>query len=272
MQFELTFTLGKTKLNQSEAKALLSATSSPTKITIDILNHIDPNLVDSKKLFSLSVEKKNPELASLAARFAIEGIELSKRRRLSTEIKRISDIKPSRAIERASDAIAELNEMNGMKSLGAAMLLASLAKGQERTLRQIAVSIVNELAFKGEVSADSACFRGFMKDGDDNYKPIDKRPGIDRSECFHTSPVYTSLREGLSLLMSWGMIKTTKTTDFGSKSGNEEGNLKLLRRTVYNVELTELGIKASEQWADINKFISHRWSQRVRNRYAYAAA
>jgi len=72
--------------------------------------------------------------------------------------------------------------------------------------------------------------------------------------------------------MEWGMVKTTKSVDFGSKDGRDEGNLKLLRRTVYNVELTELGIKAAEQWADINKFISHRWSQRVRTRYTYAAA
>jgi len=270
MQFE--FTLGQTKLNQDEAKALLAATEGSKTITIDILNHIDPKLVDSKKLFSLSVERKNPQLATLAARFAIEGVEVTKRRRQYSEVQRISDIKPSRQIGQASDAIAELNQMQSMKSLGASMILASLAKGQKRTLRQVAVSTVNELAFKGEVSADSACFRGFMKDGDDNYKPVDKRPGIDRSECFHTSPVYTSLREGLSLLMEWGMVKTTKSVDFGSKDGRDEGNLKLLRRTVYNVELTELGIKAAEQWADINKFISHRWSQRVRTRYTYAAA
>jgi len=270
MQFE--FTLGQTKLNQEEAKALLAATETNPKITIDILKHIDPKLVDSKKLFSLSVEKKNPELASLAARFAIEGIEAPKKRKAGAEVKRISDIVPSRAIAKASDAIAELNQMNGLKSLGAGMILAALSKGQKRTLRQVAVSTVNELAFKGEVSADSACFRGFMKDGDDNYKPIDKRPGVDRNECFHTSPIYTSLREGLTLLMNWGMVKTTKSTDFGSKDGRDEGNLKLLRRTVYNVELTELGIKAAEQWADINNFISHRWSQRVRSRYTYAAA
>ena len=68
------FKLGDTALDNSEAKALLSAAGKEAAIMIDIAEHVDPAMIDAKKLFSISVETKNPTLASLAARFAIEGV------------------------------------------------------------------------------------------------------------------------------------------------------------------------------------------------------
>ena len=54
------FKLGDTALDNSEAKALLSAAGKEAAIMIDIAEHVDPAMIDAKKLFSISVETKNP--------------------------------------------------------------------------------------------------------------------------------------------------------------------------------------------------------------------
>ena len=85
------FKLGDTALDNSEAKALLSAAGKEAAIMIDIAEHVDPAMIDAKKLFSISVETKNPTLASLAARFAIEGVSApGKRQYRRTDAQRIS--------------------------------------------------------------------------------------------------------------------------------------------------------------------------------------
>lgn len=265
------FKLGETTLDSAEASALFSATESNPSIVIDILDHINPEAVDAKKLFSLSVEKKNPTLASLAAKFAIEGITPVKRRRMNEQIQRISDIRPTKQINDPSEAISELIHLDSLKSIGAAMILASLKNRQKKTLRQIALSTVNELAYRGEISADSDCFKGFIKDADGNYRPIAKAPGIKRSQCYHASPMYTALRDGLALLAEWGLVTTDKTIEFGAKDRNSSSSIDLLRRTVYTVELSENGLTVADHWGDLSNFISMRWSQRIRVRPLYVA-
>ena len=267
---KIAFRLGDAKLDAAEAKALMSTAVVEPIIEIDIAKHVDPSMIDARKLFNLSVEKQLPTLATLAARFAIEGVKVKKERRPITN--RIVDIVPTTTVKKPDEAIGELNEGNSLKSLGAAMILHSLSAGQKRTLRQIAVSLVNELAFKGNVSADSACFRGFVRDSEGNFKPLLQEGAIGRSECYHASPVYGALRDGLALLAEMGLVKTSKTTEFGSKDKEVGENAALLRRTVYTAELTESGMEVVDQWADISDFISRRWSQRVRNRKTYAAA
>ena len=267
---KIAFRLGDAKLDAAEAKALMSTAKDEPTIEIDIAKHVDPSMIDAKKLFNLSVEKQLPTLASLAARFAIEGVKVKKERRPITN--RIVDIIPTATTKKPDEVIAELNEGNSLKSLGAAMILYSLSAGQKRTLRQIAVSLINELAFKGNVSADSACFRGFVRDSEGNFKPLLQEGNVDRSECYHASPVYNALRDGLALLAEFGLVKTSKTTEFGSKDKEIGENAALLRRTVYTAELTKAGMEVADQWADISDFISRRWSQRVRSRTSYAAA
>lgn len=264
------FKLGETTLDSAEASALFSATESNPSIVIDILDHINPAAVDAKKLFSLSVEKKNPMLASLAAKFAIEGIAPKKRRPTHEQIQRITDISPLRQIHDPSEAISELIHLDSLKSIGAAMILASLKNRQKKTLRQIAISIVNDLAYKGEISPDSDCFKGFIKDVDGSYRPIAKAPGIKRSQCYHASPMYTSLRDGLTLLAEWGLVTTDKTTEFGAKDRDSSTSIDLLRRTVYMVELSESGLAVADHWGDLSSYISMRWSQRVRMQPLYA--
>lgn len=265
------FKLGETTLDSAEASALFSATESNSSIVIDILDHISLSTVDAKKLFSLSVEKKNPTLASLAAKFAIEGITpTKKRRRTGEQIQRITDIRPVKQINDPSEAISELIYLDNLKSIGAAMILASLKNRQKKTLRQIAISTVNDLAYRGEISADSDCFKGFMKDADNSYRPIAKAPGIKRSQCYHAAPMYTALRDGLALLAEWGLVTTDKTTEFGAKDRDSSTSIDLLRRTVYQVELSEAGEAVANHWGDISNFISMRWSQRVRMQPLYA--
>jgi len=259
------FKLGDTALDNAEASALFSVTESTPSIVIDILDHIKPSKINAEKLFSLSVQKKNPTLAKLAAKFAIEGIEPVKRRRSGEEIQRISDIRPVKEISDPSEAISELISLDSLKSIGAAMILSSLKHKDKKTLREIAVSTINELAYLGTISADSDCFRGFIKDADGSYRPIAKAPGISRSECYHASPVYTALRDGLALLAEWGLVVTDKTTEYGAKDRDNTANVELLRRTVYLIELSESGLAVANHWGDLTSYISMRWSQRVRS-------
>jgi len=41
-------------------------------ITIDLATVLDRDVLDAKKLFNLSIEKQRPELATLAAKLAIQ--------------------------------------------------------------------------------------------------------------------------------------------------------------------------------------------------------
>lgn len=270
---KLLFKVGETSLDNNEADALIKAASDTNEVVIDLADHVDFSRLDASKLFALSVESKNPKLASLAAKVAIEGIPQAKERKKRAPMVRITQIQQDRRVSISSDqAIMELCSQSSLKALGAAMILNALNKSSKMTLRQIAVGTVNELAFRGEVSADSACFRGFAKDPDGNLKPILVKAGESKAEAYHASPMYVSLREGLTQLAEWGMVETHETTEFGSKERNLEGNSNLLRRVVYQVELTEQGKNTAKLWSDVNDFIARRWSMRVRTKAQYAAA
>ena len=267
---KLSFKLGEATLDAGEANALFSAAQANPAITIHILDHINLRDVDAKKLFSLSVEKKNPVLASLAAKCAIEGLTKPRKQR-TTKIQRTADIVPDRIFTDPAEAVAALNKINHIKGLGAAMLLVSLRDGEKKTLRQVAVEAVNFLAFKGDVTADSDCFRGFIKEENGNFRPVSMSAGVERNECYHAAPMYIALRDGLAMLASWGMVKMEKTVEFGSKNGESSGNSDLLSRTVYAVELTGIGLLVADHWGDISYFITTCWSKRIRARNMYTA-
>ena len=102
-----TFKIGDTTLDNNEAKALLNAAGRKESIVVDIAEHVDPAMIDAKKLFLISVETKNPTLASLAAKFAIEGLETPKKRTYTrTEANRISRIEPKKTINMAAKKMA----------------------------------------------------------------------------------------------------------------------------------------------------------------------
>ena len=270
---KLLFKVGETCLDNNEADALIKAAANTNEVVIDLADHVDFSKLDASKLFALSVESKNPKLASLAAKVAIEGFPQAKERKKRAPMVRITQLQQDKRIAISSDqAIMELCSQDSLKALGAAMILNSLHKSDKLTLRQIAVSTVNELAFRGEVSADSSCFRGFARDSDGNLKPILVKAGESKAEAYHASPVYVALREGLTQLGQWGMVETHETTEFGSKDRRLDGNSNLLRRVVYQVELTEEGKATAKLWNDVNDFIARGWSKRVRTRAQYSAA
>ena len=266
------FVIGDTALDNSEAKALLNAAGKKTAIVVDIAEHVDPAMIDAKKLFSISVETKNPRLASLAAKFAIEGIETPKKRTYTrTEANRISRIEPKKTINSSDEAIDELCKMGSLKAIGAAMILDGISEGQNKTLRQIATNCVNAIAYRGSVSADSQCFMGFCKDGEGHYRTLNQGPNVPRSACYHASPMYTAIRDGAQLLKEWGLIELKELIEFGSKDKELDENSQQLRRVVYAVSPTEMGRMVAADWGDIFDFISHRWSSRIREKKSYAA-
>jgi hypothetical protein len=267
-----TFKIGDTALDNNEAKALLNAAGRKESIVVDIAEHVDPAMIDAKKLFSISVETKNPTLASLAAKFAIEGVELPKKRTYNrTDANRISRIEATKVISSPEEAIEGLCKLNSLKSLGAAMILDGTSDGQSRTLRQIATSCVNGMAYRGVVSPDSQCFAGFCKDGDGHYRTLNQGPNVPRSACYHASPMYTAVRDGAQLLKEWGLIELKELIEFGSKDKDLDENSQQLRRVVYAVSPTAMGKKVALEWGDIADFISHRWSSRIREKKSYAA-
>lgn len=269
---KLLFKVGETCLDNNEADALIKATSNTNEVVIDLADHVDFSKLDASKLFALSVESKNPKLASLAAKVAIEGFPQTKGRKKRAPMVRITQIQQDKRIAINSDqAIMELCSQDSLKALGAAMILKALQKSDKMTLRQIAVATVNEIAFRGEVSADSSCFRGFARDSDGNLKPIVVRAKESKTEAYHASPVYVALREGLTQLAEWGMVEAHETTEFGSKDRRLNGNSKLLRRVVYQVELTKEGLTTAELWNDVSDFIVRGWSKRVRTKARYSA-
>ncbi len=266
------FKIGDTTLDNNEAKALLSAAGHGTAIVVDIAEHIDLAMIDSKKLFSISVETKNPTLATLAARFAIEGIETPKKRAYNrTEANRISRIEPKKVIKQPDEAIEALCNMNNLKSIGAAMILNGIADGHHRTLRQIATNCVNAMAYRGSVSPDSQCFMGFCKDGAGHYRTLNQGPTVPRNACYHASPMYTAVRDGAQLLREWGLIELKELIEFGSSDKEISENSRRLRRVVYAVSPSAMGQKVANEWGDINDFITRRWSTRIREKVSYAA-
>jgi hypothetical protein len=259
----LSFKIGDTALNSTEAKALLSVAGEDTKIVVDIGDYISPSLVDAKSLFNLSVVSKNATLAGLAARFAIEGIDFKgtgKKKRKA--ITRISELKSNETFNTPGEVVEQLMLIRSLKALGAAMILEGLNFNDNRTLRQVATSSVNQMSLRKDVNSDFACFRGFKKDFEGFYRAVTKDDTNDRTDCYHASPTYTAMRDGAALLKQWGLVEMHQTTEFGSNEKELDGNSKLLRRLVYRLTLTDLGKETVAQWADIQDFIVKRWTIR----------
>lgn len=268
----LTFKIGDTTLDNTEAKALLSASGKEPEIVVDIADHLDPTMFDAKKLFSMSVETKNPTLASLAARFAIEGINVRKKRTYNrSDANRLSRLSVKRTFSEPDEAIDWLCGMTNLKGIGAAMILDGVKDGYSHTLRDIATKCINDMAYRGQVSPDSQCFIGFCKNSDGLYQPLVQGPGVPRNSCYHSSAIYTAMRDGAQLLKESGLIDMSETIEFGSQDKATTENGRRLRRVVYSVRATAMGQRVAHEWGDIKDFIAHRWSARIRGRTSYAA-
>jgi hypothetical protein len=253
---QVKFEIAGIQLKESEAKTLLSIGSEAPTVTVDLMDHVDTKLLDSSKLFSLSIEKKHPELATLAAKLAITSPSIKKRKQnrgrhtiSQMEVKKIT----------LDQALEELCTYKSLKNVGAAMIVHSLSFGKACTIREIAVNQVNDL-WDRDVEAQSELFAGFKR-VQGQFMPFVAKPqkGL---LTYHSSPVYGALREGTAYLKQSGFIKVEEQIEFGSADKELKGTENHLQRKVYRLELTESGQVLADTWADVDQFILNFWNTR----------
>ena len=253
---QVKFEIAGIQLKESEAKTLLSIGSEAPTVTVDLMDHVDTKLLDSSKLFSLSIEKKHPELATLAAKLAITSPSIKKRKQnrgrhtiSQMEVKKIT----------LDQALEELCTYKSLKNVGAAMIVHSLSFGKACTIREIAVNQVNDL-WDRDVEAQSELFAGFKR-VQGQFMPFVAKPqkGL---LTYHSSPVYGALREGTAYLKQTGFIKVEEQIEFGSADKELKGTENHLQRKVYRLELTESGQVLADTWADVDQFILNFWNTR----------
>lgn len=266
LQMKLSFKIGDTKLDEGEASALISTASNPSlPLVVDISDHVDPEMFNAKKLFNLSVESKNPVLAALAARFAIDGAPSKKSstgKRPYRKGTRISDLKQTVFFTDPGKVVEKLLEIKSTRAVGAAMILHGLSCGDNRSVRRLATSVVNKLALHPDLTSECACFRGFEKDDEGFYRPLAKDPSLARNMLYHTSPTYTAMRDGAKLLREWGLISLEPIVEYGTIEKDDSNSGSQLRRTVYKISLTEMGKEVMSTWNDSLNFIATRWNRR----------
>ena len=140
------------------------------------------------------------------------------------------------------------------------MILETVGKGTPITLKDIAIIQVNRAWNKG-VSEESSIFKGFKDDGKSIMPVVAKaQKGL---VTYHGSPIYNSLRDGLKYLVKNGMALAVAKTSWGSNDKELTGSQTLLRRTVYEVSLTEKGKELVQLWGDISKFVLSYWENRL---------
>lgn len=257
----LEFTIGDMLLDKSEVAALFSVAEKPALISVDITKHVDRNLIDAKKLFNLSIEQKSPQLASLAAKLAIH----KPTTRRSYSRKGSSSI-ANQIVEplTVDETLNTLLSARSLRYAGAASILFSCrAKGNGITLRQVAVKMVNLLDRKYKLNPESGCFRGFRQDDMGIWHTQSQEPGVPRTECYHASPMYTALRDGLAFLVKAGLVTMQEQITFGSEDKDLTDQAKLLRRKVYAVSLTQTGTQVADMWEDLTDYIANFWSSRA---------
>ena len=247
-------------LKESEAKTLLTLDNQTPTLSVDLIDHLDTDLLDFKNLFKLSIEKKNPDLAALAAKLAISHPEIkikSKSREKSPRASMATLQVDKISLESALDTL--LTARNG-RTAGAAMLLSHLMPVQVATMRDVAVTMVNTFA-RRKVDSKSDLFNGFAR-FKGKYHPIVAKPkrGV---KTYHTSNVYQTLRDGCSFLVQGGFVELEEQISYGSEDKKLTGVQKHLRRKVYQMKLTESGRVLADTWADADEFITNYWNNRV---------
>jgi hypothetical protein len=232
MHFE--FSIGELTLDKSEATTLFQASESEPTIKIDLSKHIDARYIDSQKLFSLSVQKKNPALAALAAKMAIEGVKTpSKRTYRKTGDKRITSLEVSPM--EPTDVLHIILSTPSLKHVGAAMILHALQERNDQTIREIAIYEVNYLSDWWLIKApDSDLLRGF--------KRVDE--------------------EWIPFLVKSGLVLMTEDVAFGSNDRELTGTQSHLCRKVYKCSLSGRGRDTAEMWADPLNYIAKFWNKR----------
>ena len=92
--------------------------------------------------------------------------------------------------------------------------------------------------------------------------PLVMKPGRG-VQTYHSSGLYTALRDGARLLVKWGYAEVKEETSYGSEDKKLVGNENLLQRKVYKFALTERGEVFVDTWADMYDYIFTYWDQKL---------
>lgn len=249
-----TYTLKGNTLTTDEAAALIEA-SSATPIKIELSSLLNLRKVDSAKLFKLSVEKKLPELASLAWKISVSDTSktTAKAPTASTEILTVQKA-PGKLLE-------QLHEVNGLWAVGAAMILNAAGDGSWWTIRQVAYYWANRLDY--DLPKNSVLFQGFERTNG-RLEPREFRVGVDRRQTFHVSPTYISLRDALKWLTANDLVERTKHVSHGSEDAGNSASIQAMSRVYYAFRLTERGKEMEGMWGDSMDFIRRAFQERLR--------
>lgn len=256
MNMSFQFLLDSTPIKQTEAIALLAATGDygDGPIAIELSKVFDLRKIDSKKLFELSVQKENPELASLAWKISVQQPSKTTKKLNSTgrggaNLKLVENPTTENLIEK-------LNSYNGYWSAGAALLLSRSANDEWTTLKEIATDYVNSLWDEALATENCVAFRGFERDPQTNrWLPVDARTDVERKFSFHVSPVYIGLREGLLWCRNHDLINQKKGISVGSLRPDVPAKADHMQRIFYQVQATSKGRQLVSEWGDIEDYI-----------------
>jgi hypothetical protein len=256
MNMSFQFLLESTPIKQAEAVALLAATGEYGEgpIAIELSKVFDLRRIDSKKLFELSIEKGNPELASLAWKISVQKPDKAIGK-IAAPVRNGAHLKIS-SPDTPDHLIEVLNSYSGYWSAGAALLLSKSADDEWTTLKEIATSYVNSLWRETEASETCVAFRGFWRnERSDVWVPADTKPGAERKNSFHVSPVYIGLREGMLWCRNHGLIEQEKGISVGSLRENVAPKAEHMQRMFYQVRATDKGKEMVKAWGDVDDYV-----------------
>jgi len=246
------FLLQGTPIEKEEAAALFKATQSAKTdyYPIDLEKVIDLKVIDSKKLFDLAVEKKIPDLASLAFKVSLATNSNASKPRVRNP-NRIAR-RTARVRGSSSEEIIELlNQTSSYWATGAASILLETSSTEWCTLREIAINIVNMLDRQTRMPKNSVLYRGFTQT-DEGWEPLDFSYGVERKNTFHVSPVYGGLREGLLWCVKNGLVEQKSLM---SVTPTNESNKGTMSRIFYKIKATENANSIVGLWADLPNYI-----------------
>jgi hypothetical protein len=257
---DFNFNYGGMTLDKPEAAALLQASSPKgTKpFEIDLSKLIDVRVVDSNKLFKLSVDQQNPALASLAFKLATANVPTTPKATHKVVITDKEPVPSSTGLMLGMEPleiIADLNKSACYRSVGTAVLLHYANTVDSRAMRDIASEFVNDCLTTHKMKKTSIAFRGFTQGSGGKLEPIDNAPKIPRRDTYPVSPVYISLREGLIYCERHGLLSIRQNYSVGSLRSDASPLAEKLKRMYYTFKLTDKGNEVKEYWGDMESFI-----------------
>jgi hypothetical protein len=239
-------------LEDPEAMALMKAAEAKQPFEIDLETVIGFNVMDSDKLFSLSVDQKSSALASLAFKLATSEKATP---HYSSLVQKKSDKNKSNIIKSTLDIVEELNKSICYRSVGAALLLNLCSTTKYRAIRDIAIEFVNKCYSDYKIKSTSIVYRGFKKNSDKTFDPIELNSGVNRRDSFYVCPLYISLRSGLLYCDHNGLLSVSQQYSCGSRRENASSKAETMKRMFYTFKITDKGNEVKETWGDIENYL-----------------